>query len=58
MKEFAYNNAYPSIAPSTYFPCQMSVSEARDLLEESEQRFAMGIYETEEQMDDFIDKLQ
>lgn len=56
--ELATKNGYSSIAPTAYYPCQMSVSEARVLLEESEDRFSRGVFVSEEQMDAFIENLQ
>lgn len=51
-------NSYIGITPAQYAPCQMSVSEAQELLEESEQRYANGVYVSESQMDAFFDSLQ
>lgn len=56
--ELATKNGYSSIAPTAYYPCQMSVSEARVLLEESEDRLSRGVFVSEEQMDAFIENLQ
>ena len=51
-------DAFFSITPAQYAPCQMSVSEVRELIEESEQRLANGIFVSESEMDAFFDSLQ
>lgn len=50
------HNSYLSITPAQYAPCQMSASEARELLKESEQRYANRDYVSESQMDAFFEE--